>query len=425
MQVLPLFTDQIYKDKPSKRRHDINLVHRWYTLVLSFPPELVYMCLKQLAADEKDLVLDPFCGAGTTLVESRLLGLTSIGVDAHPFACFASKVKTNWEVDPDLLWKNSSEIAQIAEETSKQLLLQGIYKKFPKEQTNLLPKKAISRLPLHKVLVLLESIKSYGHQECLNHQLLALAKTAIQASNLRFGPEVGLGEIKQDAPVELWWLENIKIMVQDLTLLQNSNCRSSRVFLGDARKINEILPPHSVDIVITSPPYPNEKDYTRLMRLESVLLEFLRSKKDLREIKKRMIRSNTRGIYVSDDDDKWLTDYEIFSLAETIEKERKRLGKTSGFEKLYHRVITLYFGGITRHFIALKQILRPGARLAYVVGDQASFFRILIKTGELLARVAESIGYKVEDITVFRTRFATATRCNLREEIVFLKWPGD
>ena len=64
-----------------------------------------------------------------------------------------------------------------------------------------------------------------------------------------------------------------------------------------------MLATKSVDAVITSPPYPNEKDYTRTTRLESVLLGFIQSKADLRALKKRLVRSNTRGVYKADTDD--------------------------------------------------------------------------------------------------------------------------
>jgi hypothetical protein len=100
------------------------------------------------------------------------------------------------------------------------------------------------------------------------------------------------------------------------------------------------------------------------------------------------------------------------------------LGKTSGFERLYARVTKLYFGGMTRHLADLRTVLRSGARLAYVVGDQASYLRVMIRTGQLLAEIAQSLGYAVESIDLFRTRLATATREQLREEVVVLRWPG-
>ncbi len=64
------------------------------------------------------------------------------------------------------------------------------------------------------------------------------------------------------------------------------------------------------------------------------------------------------------------------------------------------------------------------ALYTYVVGDQASYLRILIRTGQLLAQIAEELGYEVERIDLFRNRFATATQTDLREEVVVLRWPG-
>lgn len=49
--------------------------------------------------------------------------------------------------------------------------------------------------------------------------------------------------------------------------------------------------------------------------------------------------------------------------------------KTSGFERQYARVTKLYFGGMARHLAGLRTALNRGARLAYVVGDQASYLR--------------------------------------------------
>jgi hypothetical protein len=57
--------------------------------------------------------------------------------------------------------------------------------------------------------------------------------------------------------------------------------------------------------------------------------------------------------------------------------------------------------------------------------DQASYFRIMIRTGRILSEIAESLGYEVENIDLFRTRIATATKEHLREEVVILHWSGD
>jgi hypothetical protein len=138
-----------------------------------------------------------------------------------------------------------------------------------------------------------------------------------------------------------------------------------------------------------------------------------------------LVRSNTRNVYKGDRDDETVAENaEVQRIAAAIERRRKELGKTSGFERLYARVTKLYFGGMARHLSDLRDILRRGARLAYVVGDQASYLRVMIRTGRLLADIAASLGYEVLGIDLFRTRLATATREQLREEVLLLRWPG-
>jgi hypothetical protein len=140
-------------------------------------------------------------------------------------------------------------------------------------------------------------------------------------------------------------------------------------------------------------------------------------------MKRVLIRSNTRGVYAGDSDDAWVAQNgAIQEIAATIEQRRIALGKTSGFERVYARVSRLYFGGMARHLAQLRQALRPGAYLGYVVGDQASYLQVYIPTGKLIADIARELGYEVCGIDLFRTRLATATRVQLREEVVVLRW---
>ena len=160
--------------------------------------------------------------------------------------------------------------------------------------------------------------------------------------------------------------------------------------------------------------------------MESVLLGLINSKQDLRALKCRLLRSNTRNVFVGDNDDIFIKDIpSVVRVAEEIEARRIQLGKTSGFERLYHRVTRLYFGGMYRHLAALLPKLRLGARCAYVVGDQMSYFRVHIRTALLLADVATKAGYKVEGINLWRTRRSTTTGQDLEENVLILKRPGN
>lgn len=278
---------------------------------------------------------------------------------------------------------------------------------------------------MHKALVLLERIEkdSTPHQK---YEKLALAKALVySASNLRFGPEVGVGTVRLDAPVVKAWIKEVTSMAGDLRRVASLADVPSDVLHADALQLTHLLEPSSIDAFITSPPYSNEKDYTRTTRLESVFMGFIKTKEALRALKHNLVRSNTRSVYKEDDDDRWIADHEeIQAIADRIENRRIELEKTSGFERLYARVTRLYFGGMARHLHDLRAVLRPGAHLAYVVGDQASYLRVMIRTGELLANIAVSLGYELVGIDLFRTRLATATREQLREEVVVLRWPG-
>lgn len=413
-------------------------VHEWYRFILSFPPHLVRNYLERFGVGKHQHVLDPFCGTGTVLVECKKLAIASIGVEANPMAQFASQIKTDWEPDPDSLLAHARKIANIAvarlkaegiEDTPFFAISQNRYqmlRTLPEESAKLLLTDSISPLPLHKTLVLLEYLEEYGDEQYHRHELLALAKALVSSiSNLHFGPEVGVGPAKPDAPVISAWLAAVQTMALDLSKVRAMRAISAHVHLADARQLPEVIEPASVDVVITSPPYPNEKDYTRTTRLESVLLGFIHNKAELQSLKRGLLRSNTRGVYKEDDDDLWIASHpQIQQIAEEIETRRIELGKTSGFERLYARVTKLYFGGIARHLSTLRPTLRPGAQLAYVVGDQASYLRVMIPTGQLVADIAHALGYEVVGIDLFRTRLSTATRSQLREEVVVLRWPG-
>jgi len=399
-------------------------VHNWYRFVLSFPPHLVRDYLSSFNLGPDSVVLDPFCGTGTTLVEAKLQGIPSIGIEATPMAHFASSVKTTWEIDPKGLMAHATSVATTA--TSIMKSVRKLRSLDPIRQSLLLAD-SISPKPLHRVLVLLDILKDQYSPNYYEHERLALAKVLpTEIGNLRFGPEVGVSaRLKDDAPVIDLWLAAVACMANDLAEVKSRSSTPARVLQDDARKVSTLLDNCSVDAVFTSPPYPNEKDYTRTTRLESVLLGFVTSRDDLRVVKHQLVRSNTRGVYKNDDDDTWVCGHpKVERIAQAIESRRIELGKTSGFERLYARVTKLYFGGMARHLEALRAILKPGARLGYVVGDQASYLRVTIRTGELLADIAESYGYQVDRIDLFRTRPATVTRELLREEVVVLTWPG-
>jgi hypothetical protein len=424
---------------------DDGLVHDWYRFVLAYPDHLVQDMIQKFAITRKHTVLDPFVGTGTTLVECKKQGIRSIGIDANPVTAFASEVKTHWDIDvEEFSARCQSLIEKIRHSTGESVYVSAITLAsgnqlsfestedvlLPEPDTvhsdllNIIPLDAFSPRPLQKVLIARDMIEAEPDDPITDIFRLALASIAVRnMSNLGFGPEVYVKRNKLiDAdlftPLSKY-LANVKrdlLRVQQLT-----EPGSSQVVYGDARNLASLID-EPVDFVITSPPYPNEKDYTRITRLELALLKFITDKASLRTLKEQMLRSHTRNIYKDDHDADRVQDIpEIVDLAHSIEDRRIEKNATSGFEKLYHRVVLEYFGGMHRVFEQLYHVMPSGSKLAIVVGDQKSYFQIPIYTAHLLSLVAQRLDFREIEIFTWRTRLATAIKEDIDERILILE----
>jgi len=361
-------------------------IHDWYRFVLSYPPHLVRRYFERFGLNKRTLVFDPFCGTGTTLVEAKLQGIPSVGCDAHPFALLVSKTKIRWDLDCETLTRRMRRILEIAERKMLSHALENLSfeaalvgetppfepvngYKLTDDQQKLMPTGFVSDRPLLRLLIVRDEIESQCRREEPAHDFfyIALAHTiANGAGNFAFGPEIYRTKAMSDYDVLGHFARQSALMIEELKYVQKQGFANVPCVVNadDARVLRSA--PEGVSAVITSPPYPNEKDYTRTTRVESLLLKILADRAGLRAVKESLLRSNTRNIFVSDRDGEEAAEFNsIQSVCRQIEQRRKELGKTSGFERLYHKVVAHYFGGMRRHFRALYPKLRRGARLAY------------------------------------------------------------
>lgn len=401
---------------------DDEAIHSWYRFVLSYPPHLVRHYINDFGIDDTKCVLDPFCGTGTTNVECMKNGIPSIGIEANIMTYFASSVKTSSIDDYPQFLKDARSIA----EKASARIHSGEIKNLDDDEYKLLIRGSIDNNILSDVLILKDTIDQSSSRYC-NHYNLALAKCAVNSfSNLKFSPEISVVKNKpKNANVTEVWLDEVLTIAKDWQSFRSFFETPCTIYRGDARDIESINITQKIDAVITSPPYPNEKDYSRTTRLETVILGFAHNKQEMRSIKQQLLRSNTKNIYKGDSDSDYVLKYpEIVEISQKIEARRIELNRDSGFERLYSKVFLNYFGGMARHLISLKSILNPGAKLAYVVGDQGSYYKIPIRTAELLGIIAEDVGYRVERIDTFRTRFATGSGEYLNENVLVLTYEG-
>ena len=176
---------------------------------------------------------------------------------------------------------------------------------------------------------------------------------------------------------------------------------------------------NSVDLMITSPPYPGDHEYTKHSRLELIFGEYAESLAEFRDIKKRMLRGSTTNIYKDDHEGENVLSIEsIRSVTDEIANRLEADGATSGFEKLYCKLIWEYFGGMYSVFIEAKKVLKPGGRFSLLVSDSHAFKMVHICTAEILSEVAKLAGFDNSEIELWQLKTSTSHKYQLFENIL-------
>jgi len=156
-------------------------VHRLHPYLGKFIPQLVEAFLKRYFI-QSDVILDPFSGSGTTLVEANILGMDSVGIELSKFNCVITKVKTQ-DYDLEILEK---EIIGILKKT--QDFSEGIKnnKSLPEIITNKTKyfvdseylNTWFAKNSLKELLFYLNQIQDYTYQDVLKIILTRSARSA-------------------------------------------------------------------------------------------------------------------------------------------------------------------------------------------------------------------------------------------------------
>jgi DNA modification methylase len=82
---------RLFEYEPSKEKLPTNLttnrhpIHRWFNFIAGFSPEFVSSCIQESGLTADEMLIDPFSGLSTSLVQANFHGICSVGFEAHPF----------------------------------------------------------------------------------------------------------------------------------------------------------------------------------------------------------------------------------------------------------------------------------------------------------------------------------------------------
>ncbi len=393
-------------------------VHRWYDYVQGFEPDLVARWVRTFVSGENGVVLDPFCGSGTTLVSAQFLGHQAIGVDANPLMCLVSEAKTTWDAPLGQLKRRAAEV------------LSALERKVQESQGTIAPVCGIPMKSVNKWFlpgVLREVIAA---REILTHlpptdrrvKLLlrmAYAKAMFESSQVTMCPGITFVK-KPRPPLRVTLRRKLSQIVSDLESLRSLDLHKrskARVFQGDARSLPTEIEPSTVDFIFTSPPYPTDIEYTRQTRAELFFLDFIASMDDVRAIKKRMVRGSPKNIYKTDNNERFVAGHRaIREVSAAIHEMTK--DKNWGWD--YARMVREYFGDMHLCLQECLRVLRPGGWALLVVGDQTCK-GVKIPVTDVLAEMGRNIGFCGPFIEKFRERRSTTHSMSLPENILALR----
>jgi DNA modification methylase len=414
-------------------------IHNWYYFVLGYTPEFPNYIIETEKINSSHIVVDPFMGTGTTLIECKKRGIKSVGIDANDYFFDVVSAKTNWGINLNELENSIKELRvevnnqifliekQEDDEKSSDFLFSDSKNNWLKygfgKRPKMLDERYVSDVPLAKLLLLKEVIGFLGVDVNIKNLLkLALFAVVVPNSNVKYGPGFGISKAKLDSDVFGSFFRKLDRILSDYKVAKTHYVNGDSLVLhGDARELDTLLEAETIDQMITSPPYPGDHEYTKHTRLELIFADYAVSKEEFRTIKKRMIRGSTTNIYRGDEDKLLVADIESIScVTKLIQTRLDSDGATSGFEKLYTKLVWEYFGGMFKVFKASLKALKPGGKFHLLVSDSHAFKMVHIETAKILGEVAIKAGYSSFSVRLWQNKSSTSHGYDLREDILTL-----
>ena len=342
-------------------------VYNWFYYREGFSRNLVFEIVKMFNVRE-GVMLDPFCGVGTTNLACKEKGIDSIGFDVSPLALFAAKVKTR-DYRTEKLEKTLSELK---------------LSKFEKFDRSWIPagiRRFFNPHTLDDVLFFMREVDKIEDNVIRDFFKLALISTAVRCSYMYKDGSVVKIRKHPVPPLRKVYFARAKRMIHDLKKIKFRPCETV-IEKCDARKMK--VENETIDFVITSPPYLNKIEYTSVYGVEEFLFFRLPRKPGIRS-------------YIG------------------LHTEPEPL-----FPELPD-VANAYFSDMKRVLSELYRVSKDGAKLAIVVGNGCFPDRV-VESDLILSKLAEETGFKLKKIYVLNRRWCMKRRIErvgvMRESLV-------
>lgn len=353
------------------------LTHDIHRYPAKFIPQLARRIIEEYS-NKGEIILDPFCGSGTALLEARLVERHAIGVDLNPVAYYVSKVKTN-PINPQQLKKMWDKFSH---------KLSPIFG-FNMVEPYPLPEKALEVLSawipekqLQDMRRLFTLIMGVDDEQFKDFLLVAFSNIQKNCSWWLMKSVKPTRDFKKKVPdVIPTFVKQVEKMIKKNNQLWEVLKHSKtwvRVFKADTRQLSSFVR-DTVDLILFSPPYVTSYEYVDVHKLSIIWLEQV---KELRELKQYFIGSvSARPKNVK------VRSQIAMDIVNELSRKDKRLAKA----------VKTYFEDMQLSFEEMDKVLKDGGVVAIVIGN-TKLKSVDVKNAEVFAEMFMNMGYELERV---------------------------
>lgn len=380
LSTIPIQYDWSFADKTIKDTSYIT--HGFYTYPAKFIPQLSERIINEFS-NKNDIVIDPFLGSGTTVVEAIVNYRIGIGTDINEIAVLLSKVKST-PINYNLLLNEFSNLIFIMQQKlsgSFENELKNAKKQFSlNERVDYWFKPHIK----DKLIIILSSILETENKDIRDFFLITFAQILKSCSiwlQRSVKPTRDFNKKEIDPLYKFDWQAKRMIKkFKDFDNLLDDNIKNNisnyRIIKNnDARNLP--CEANKASLIVTSPPYVTSYEYADLHQLSSLWFGYLN---ELSDFRKKFIGSSARERE------------KINLLSKTADNIIAKLGNNKKSIEVEN-----YFADMLECFIEMKRVLKIGGKAAIVIGN-TKLKGVEILNAEVFKEQFENIGFKIYKI---------------------------
>lgn len=383
-------------------------IHGWYPFVEGYSKDFIRSIVEEV---EKKIdfttahCLDPFAGSGTTPLELQKLNIKCSSFEVSPFMynLATTKMDTSYTVrDFDNHFNLMKQSLDNRNDDILDVLPPPNFRTIMEDER--LSKWNFNKEVMKGLLDIKYALSRFTSTKYRNLFKIGLASILLDVSNVyRNGKCLSYKKNWQGIhisreEVHMKFLERLEsAFKKDIVKLENySRIKSQSLFsnkdlcvFGDVRTSLDRLEDNSIDLVITSPPYLNSRDYTDTYMIELRMLDYIQNYKDLQKLRENTLRSHVQV--------KWgkVDSLEIEELKSAVDLLEER--KDEFWNESLLNMIKGYFKDMDTLFSILSRKVKANGKIYFNVANSA-YHKIRIRTDEIVSEIAENNEFIVEEI---------------------------